>query len=73
MRTVLNALRVGGRLNRLKTLWHEGRAALGVIATIPSVQTVQIVARSGLDWILIDLWRQRRWNMVQLMPEPQAR
>ena len=43
------------RLNRLKTLWREGRAALGAIATIPSVQTVQIMARAGLDWILIDM------------------
>jgi 4-hydroxy-2-oxoheptanedioate aldolase len=49
-----NALRSGGKLNRLKSLWREGRAALGAIATIPSVQTVQIMARSGLDWILID-------------------
>jgi len=28
---------------------------LGAIATIPSVQTIQIMARSGLDWILIDM------------------
>lgn len=50
-----NALRAGGRVNRLKGLWREGRCALGAIATIPSVQTVQIMARAGLDWILIDL------------------
>jgi 4-hydroxy-2-oxoheptanedioate aldolase len=50
-----NALKSGGQLNRLKTLWREGRTALGAIATIPSVQTVQVLARSGLDWILIDM------------------
>ena len=42
-------------LNRLKPLWREGRTTLGAIATIPSVQTVQIMARSGLDWIVIDM------------------
>ncbi len=42
-------------LNRIRAMWAEGRAALGAIATIPSVQTVQVMARSGLDWILIDL------------------
>jgi 4-hydroxy-2-oxoheptanedioate aldolase len=45
----------GEQLNRLKTLWRQGRAALGAIATIPSIQTVQIMARAGLDWILIDM------------------
>src|SRR5215469_17430776 len=44
-----------GQVNRLKALWREGHAALGAIATIPSVQTVQIMARAGLDWILIDM------------------
>ena len=42
-------------LNRLKALWREGGTALGAIATIPSIQTVQIMARAGLDWILIDM------------------
>lgn len=42
-------------LNRLRSLWANGRCALGVIATIPSVQTVQILAASGLDFILIDM------------------
>lgn len=50
-----NALASGGKLNRLKSLWREGGTALGAIATIPSVATVQVMARSGLDWILIDL------------------
>jgi len=45
----------GGRLNRLKTLWRQRRCTLGAIATVPSVQTVQVMARSGLDWIIIDM------------------
>lgn len=50
-----NAASGGGKLNRLKALWREGRTTLGVIATIPSVQTVQVMARAELDWIVIDM------------------
>jgi 4-hydroxy-2-oxoheptanedioate aldolase len=42
-------------LNRLRKLWREGRPTFGAIATIPSIQTVQIMARSGFDWIVVDL------------------
>ncbi|TDH58026.1 hypothetical protein E2C06_34795 [Dankookia rubra] len=42
-------------LNRLRAMWAEGRCALGAIATIPSVQVVQVLAASGLDFILIDM------------------
>lgn len=42
-------------LNRLRALWAEDRCALGAIATIPSVQAVQILAASGLDFIVIDM------------------
>lgn len=42
-------------LNRLRALWAEDRCALGAIATIPSVQVVQILAASGLDFIIIDM------------------
>lgn len=42
-------------LNRLRVLWAENRCALGAIATIPSVQTIQILAASGLDFIIIDM------------------
>ena len=45
----------GPSLNRLKALWAEGKTALGVIATMPSVQTIQIMARSGLDFVIIDM------------------
>jgi 4-hydroxy-2-oxoheptanedioate aldolase len=42
-------------LNRLRQQWRDKRPTFGAIATIPSLQTVQIMARSGLDWIIIDL------------------
>jgi 4-hydroxy-2-oxoheptanedioate aldolase len=42
-------------LNRLRKEWHEKRPTFGAIATIPSIPTVQIMARSGLDWIIVDL------------------
>jgi 4-hydroxy-2-oxoheptanedioate aldolase len=42
-------------LNRLRKEWREKRPTFGAIATIPSIPTVQIMARSGLDWIIVDL------------------
>lgn len=42
-------------LNRLRAVWSEDRCALGAIATIPSVQTVQVLGNSGLDFIIIDM------------------
>ena len=42
-------------LNRLRKEWREKRPTFGAIATIPSIQTVQIMARSGVDWIIVDL------------------
>ena len=41
-------------LNRLRQQWRQGRPTFGAIATIPSIQTVQIMAQS-LDWIIVDL------------------
>src|SRR5215831_14030162 len=41
-------------LNRLRNEWRERRPTFGAIATIPSIQTVQIMAQS-LDWIIVDL------------------
>jgi 4-hydroxy-2-oxoheptanedioate aldolase len=41
-------------LNRLRKEWREKRATFGAIATIPSIQTVRIMAQS-LDWIIVDL------------------
>ena len=42
-------------LNRLRRQWQDGRPTFGAIATIPSIATVQIMARSGFDWIIVDL------------------
>jgi 4-hydroxy-2-oxoheptanedioate aldolase len=42
-------------LNRLRQQWRDGRPTFGAIATIPSIQTVQIMAACGLDWIIVDL------------------
>jgi 2-keto-3-deoxy-L-rhamnonate aldolase RhmA len=55
------------RLNRLRQMWDEGRTALGVIATIPSVQVVQALAQTPLDFIVID------WNTVRSTLEPRMR
>jgi 4-hydroxy-2-oxoheptanedioate aldolase len=41
-------------LNRLRQAWRDRRPTFGAIATIPSVQTVRIMAQS-LDWIIVDL------------------
>ncbi len=41
--------------NPLKRLWAEGGCALGVFATIPSVEVIQILAATGLDFVLIDM------------------
>ena len=41
-------------LNRLRQAFRDRRPTFGAIATIPSVQTVRIMAQS-LDWIIVDL------------------
>src|SRR3954447_4546831 len=41
-------------LNRLKQAWRDKRPTFGAIATIPSIQTVRVMAQS-LDWIIVDL------------------
>lgn len=45
----------GHKLNRLKEIWADGETALGVIATIPSVQVVRALAQTRLDFIIIDM------------------
>src|SRR6201992_3750454 len=42
-------------LNRLRKEWREKRPTFGAIATIPSIPTVPIMARSGLDRVIVDL------------------
>ena len=49
------AIPAAAGISRLKAMWRNGQATLGAIATIPSVQTIQIMARAGLDWVLIDM------------------
>jgi 4-hydroxy-2-oxoheptanedioate aldolase len=44
-----------GKLNRLKELFAARKPTFGLIATIPSIQSVQILANAGVDWLLIDL------------------
>ena len=43
------------RVNRLRDLWAAGGCAFGAIGTIPSVQSVQALARSGLDFVVVDM------------------
>ncbi len=43
------------RLNRIKSMLGAGEPSFGLIATIPSVQVMQVLAHSGLDWVLIDM------------------
>jgi 4-hydroxy-2-oxoheptanedioate aldolase len=42
-------------LNRVRDLWQAGKVAYGVIVTMPSPQIMQMLARAGFDWLLIDL------------------
>jgi 4-hydroxy-2-oxoheptanedioate aldolase len=42
-------------LNRLRTLLREKKPAFGAIATMPSLQAVQVIANSGFDWVIVDL------------------
>jgi 4-hydroxy-2-oxoheptanedioate aldolase len=42
-------------LNRLRKQLADRRPTFGLIATIPSIQTVQALASAGLDWLLIDM------------------
>jgi 4-hydroxy-2-oxoheptanedioate aldolase len=43
------------RLNRVKTQMAAGKPTFGVIATMPSLQVVQVLGRAGFDWLLIDM------------------
>jgi 4-hydroxy-2-oxoheptanedioate aldolase len=42
-------------LNPLRRTLAEGRATLGYLVSMPSVQLVQALARTGVDWLMIDM------------------
>lgn len=44
-----------GSFNRLKHVLAAGEPSFGLIATIPSIQAVQILANAGVDWLIIDM------------------
>jgi 4-hydroxy-2-oxoheptanedioate aldolase len=41
-------------LNQLRRTLADGRATLGYLVSMPSVQLVQALARTGVDWLMID-------------------
>jgi len=41
-------------LNQLRRTLAEGRATLGYLVSMPSVQLVQALARTGVDWLMFD-------------------
>ena len=45
----------GSQLATLKRRLAEGQATLGYLVTTPSVQIVQALARTGVDWLMIDM------------------
>ncbi len=44
-----------GWCNRLKESLLAGKPSFGLIATIPSLQSVQVLASAGVDWLIIDM------------------
>ncbi len=44
-----------GSLDRLKQALAAGQPSFGLIATVPSIQTVQALAGAGVDWLIIDM------------------
>jgi 4-hydroxy-2-oxoheptanedioate aldolase len=43
------------RENKLKKLWIEGRVVLNAWLTIPSAWTVEVMAHTGFDALIIDM------------------
>jgi 4-hydroxy-2-oxoheptanedioate aldolase len=39
----------------LRTLWEQGHTAVGVWCAIPSALSAEAMARSGFDWVCIDM------------------
>jgi 4-hydroxy-2-oxoheptanedioate aldolase len=42
-------------LNPLKARWRSGETTYGVLVTMPSVPMMQLLARAGFDWLIVDL------------------
>jgi 4-hydroxy-2-oxoheptanedioate aldolase len=43
------------RANRLRQIWASNRAAVGGWLTVPSSVSAEVFARSGFDWICVDM------------------
>ncbi len=43
------------RENRLKSLWREGRPALGGWLSVPSSFSAEVFAHAGFDWLTVDI------------------
>lgn len=43
------------RRNRVKSMLASGEPSFGLIATIPSIQVIQILSHAGMDWFIIDM------------------
>ena len=48
-----------GWRNHLKESLLAGKPSFGLIATIPSLQSVQVLADAGVDWLVIDMEHSR--------------
>ncbi len=42
-------------VNPLKARWRAGEATYGVLVTMPSVPMMQLLARAGFDWLIVDM------------------
>lgn len=45
----------GRVINPLRDRLNAGKPSFGLIATIPSIQSVQVMADAGVDWLIIDM------------------
>jgi 4-hydroxy-2-oxoheptanedioate aldolase len=61
--------------NRLKNAFKEGRQSMGMWQMIPGANVSRILARSGVDWVLVDCehgnidgaWYSERIRSVRLL------
>jgi 4-hydroxy-2-oxoheptanedioate aldolase len=43
------------RMNRVKTLWREGKPTVGGWLSIPHAFPAEVMAHTGLDWLCVDM------------------